>query len=139
MSTYNKAYYACNRERIGRTNKAWRDRNPDKVLANVKKWQAANGAKKSASAVATRRKAHGFTREYFEARMSQQGGQCAICSVALTTGLTARAASADHCHLTNTPRGILCKRCNLMLGHAKDDPALLLRAIEYLTMWKRTA
>ncbi len=29
--------------------------------------------------------------------------------------------SADHCHTTNKPRGLLCVRCNAGLGYFKDN------------------
>lgn len=34
-------------------------------------------------------------------------------------------------------RGLLCNRCNPMLGYADDDPSLMWRAIEYLEKWQR--
>ena len=90
-------------------------------------------------AVSLRRRKAGFTTELFNERLAEQGGCCAICAVTLTTGLGSTSACADHCHETCTPRGILCKRCNLMLGHAGDDPSALRRAADYLDLWKRTA
>ena len=39
----------------------------------------------------------------------------------------------DHCHSTGKVRGFLCHNCNLIIGHAKDDIKILLKAIEYLS------
>jgi hypothetical protein len=39
----------------------------------------------------------------------------------------------DHSHVTNLVRGILCIRCNTLLGVAKDNKEILLKAIEYLS------
>lgn len=42
----------------------------------------------------------------------------------------------DHCHASEKPRGWLCWTCNVILGHARDNPAILLQLIAYL---KRTS
>lgn len=38
----------------------------------------------------------------------------------------------DHCHATGRFRGWLCNRCNLTLGHVKDNKELLTKMISYL-------
>jgi hypothetical protein len=43
-----------------------------------------------------------------------------------------KALAFDHCHKTNRQRGRLCSRCNTGLGFFRDDPGLLLNAMEYL-------
>jgi hypothetical protein len=54
------------------------------------------------------------------------------------TKLGARKALAlDHCHKTNRRRGRLCSRCNTGLGFFRDDPGLLLNAMEYLRRHRR--
>ena len=66
-----------------------------------------------------------------------QLGVCAICRRA--NGKT-RKLSVDHDHrCCNSPvscgkcvRGLLCRPCNDMLGHARDDVMFFARAINYL-------
>lgn len=66
-----------------------------------------------------------------------QNGTCAICERA--TGATRR-LSVDHDHkCCNGPvscgacvRGLLCRPCNDLLGHCRDDWRMLARAIRYL-------
>lgn len=60
-----------------------------------------------------------------------QNGQCKICGIhqsSLKENLT-----VDHDHSTGKVRGLLCRKCNLLLGNAKDEPSILQRAIVYLT------
>ena len=42
----------------------------------------------------------------------------------------------DHCHTTGAFRGWICRGCNLMLGNAKDDPALLRAGAAYLERFR---
>lgn len=38
----------------------------------------------------------------------------------------------DHDHATGLVRGLICINCNYMLGHAKDNPLIILSAFKYL-------
>lgn len=80
------------------------------------------------------RRATGDSRKYdmsteeFENRMLAQGGRCAICSKVIG----GKTAHRDHCHVNGQWRGLLCSNCNLGLGNFQDDPALLMKAAEYV-------
>ena len=43
-----------------------------------------------------------------------------------------RVPNVDHCHKTKAVRGILCNRCNTVLGLCKDDDKLLSALAGYL-------
>lgn len=58
---------------------------------------------------------------FIEAKSSKE---CIIC------GLSAEVV--DHDHISKRIRGSLCHRCNMGLGHFKDDPELLELAAMYL-------
>lgn len=68
---------------------------------------------------------HGITKEQWHTMYAEQDGKCAICHLPSKLML-------DHCHTTNTIRGLLCHQCNLGLGHFKDNQELLQAAISYL-------
>ena len=74
-------------------------------------------------------KTYGITSEQYEALYEAQGGVCYICRRA--TGAT-RKLAVDHCHVTGWVRGLLCKPCNSLLAHVRDDEATLKRAAYYL-------
>lgn len=71
-----------------------------------------------------------FTQDDYDRMLKEQDGKCAICDVAECT--TGRAFAADHNHLTGKVRGLLCAKCNYLLGRVKDDPTLLMKAATYL-------
>lgn len=63
--------------------------------------------------------------------MEYQERTCAICGAGLDEPAT-KNTHLDHDHETGAVRGFLCLLCNHGLGHFRDDPALLARAVEYL-------
>jgi hypothetical protein len=73
------------------------------------------------------RKKIGFSAQLFDMLLTKQARHCAICRCQIT-----ESASADHCHSSGDPRGVLCNNCNSGLGFFKDDPARLQSAIAYL-------
>jgi hypothetical protein len=58
---------------------------------------------------------------------ARQIRECIICGETQSIQL-----AIDHNHKTGEVRGALCSRCNLGLGHFRDDPELLRFAALYL-------
>lgn len=58
--------------------------------------------------------------------LEDQQGLCGVCSVIMTKPFV------DHDHSTGKVRGLLCQKCNILLGMASDDPHRLQAAIVYL-------
>lgn len=58
-----------------------------------------------------------------------QHGKCPGCRRSLNWSECA----IDHCHATGVVRGLLCRHCNIALGHIRDDVATLRRLIEYVS------
>lgn len=72
-------------------------------------------------------KVYGLQRGQYEQLYEAQGGRCYICQRA--TGRTRR-LSVDHDHRSGYVRGLLCRPCNDLLGHIRDD-TLVARRIQY--------
>lgn len=98
-----------------------------------------NAISRSQYSVDLRRENIGFTKEIFESRLKEQNNKCAICNCEFDENIHMKKKSADHCHTNNIPRGILCRKCNLMLGNCGDNISILSNAITYLNYWRRTA
>jgi hypothetical protein len=79
---------------------------------------------------------HHITPEQYAARMADQAGVCAICRQAPSR----RYLGIDHDHSCCSGywscgeciRGLLCSRCNTMLGMAMDNPETLREAARYI-------
>jgi hypothetical protein len=78
---------------------------------------------------------YNLTLEDLHRMFENQEGLCFICSSQLclcdTKNCPTRAC-IDHDHSTNKIRGLLCKRCNRLLGIMNDSPTLLRNAVGYL-------
>lgn len=72
---------------------------------------------------------YGITKADYWNLYEFQGGYCYICRRA--TGATRR-LTVDHDHATGLVRGLLCRPCNTMLGHLRDDIDAFQRVIDYL-------
>lgn len=71
---------------------------------------------------------YGITLADYLRLMDEQNHECAICA----DPSNGRRLDVDHCHSTGKVRGLLCRRCNLILGHAEDEPEVLILAASYL-------
>ena len=69
-----------------------------------------------------------------------QKGLCAICHLpegkSKKTGKQ-RMLSVDHNHKTKQVRGLLCRKCNLLLGCCKEDIKVLLASMCYLKKFNK--
>lgn len=71
----------------------------------------------------------GITPQKYNEILKQQEGSCAICGGINKNG---KRLAVDHCHKTGKIRGLLCNKCNSVLGWAGDKIAVLAGAIKYL-------
>jgi hypothetical protein len=78
---------------------------------------------------------YGVEENIYEEILREQDGKCAICGNRETAkhhNGEVKSLAVDHNHDTGEIRGLLCQKCNVGLGHFKDNPTLLQNAIAYL-------
>ena len=76
------------------------------------------------------KKNYGITIDDYDQMLEDQNGGCAICSRPNKHG---RRLCVDHDHSTGRVRGLLCDRCNAVIGYMYDDVKLFERITKYLT------
>lgn len=77
---------------------------------------------------------YGITIVQYNQMFLSQNGRCAICDISQSE--ISKRLAVDHCHVTGNVRKLLCDGCNKGLGHFKDNPELLQKAISYLNILK---
>lgn len=80
---------------------------------------------------------YGLSDDDYAAMVKDQGNVCAICSqpesIFDSRSGSIKRLAVDHCHDSGKIRGLLCFRCNSMLGRIHEDVGLLLKMVEYLS------
>lgn len=107
-----RAYRQANAERTKQQRLDWKKNNPGKVAESLRSYQI--------------RRRYGIGLREFAEILASQGGKCAVCRK------VEKRMVVDHCHSNGAIRGILCNRCNVALGMAKDDPTRLRALVRYL-------
>lgn len=117
--------------------KASHEANPEKRKEQWRRWYEENGeaykdvlkarhvANPSARKAASLRNKYGIQYEDYLELLEQQGGVCCICG-------SDRPEHLDHDHETGAVRGVLCRKCNVGIGHFNDEPRLIEIAAKYL-------
>ncbi len=71
-----------------------------------------------------------LTHEEYEQLHQSQNGLCAICEE--DEMVDGRHLAVDHDHYTGKIRGLLCSRCNLMIGRIEKDIGITMKMLEYI-------
>lgn len=134
---YYEAFRQKNRDKLRAYAKQYRAIHADKARAARRKHYVENREKGCEANKSwyhrsgfwlRREQRYGITRDKWLAMYEAQGGKCRICADAITVSR----AATDHDHQTGKVRGLLCSRCNSMLGHSRDRKDILESAIRYL-------
>jgi hypothetical protein len=129
---YQRAYRASHKDKAAAYARTYYVANRDAMLAQQREYQVSNPDKIRNGRL---QRNFGLSKDQFDAMLEAQGSSCAICYTTEPGGPSGTFGSSfavDHCHTSGSVRGLLCMRCNVGLGYFRDDPALLLRATEYL-------
>ena len=105
-----------------------------KVCTNAKTRKNVNPYRSETPAMklVMRCRKYGITVERYWQAYHIQLGHCGICGeIGGKDGL-----GIDHDHASQQFRGLLCVKCNLLLGYANDNIEVLFNAIKYLTTRK---
>ncbi len=88
---------------------------------------------------------YGLSVEQFDAMVVEQGDVCGICGRDEPGAANWHVDHNGQCcpggtkGCGNCVRGLLCRACNLMIGYAGDNVAVLRSAINYLNFHARSA
>ena len=112
----------------------WRKNNPEKVkaqdLRRKDKQQAYYEEHKDMWRTKQLQKDYGISLEQYDKMLIEQNNKCAICkSEQCTTG---KSFSVDHNHITGKVRGLLCRRCNMGLGHFEGNMEAVTNMLTYM-------
>lgn len=139
QKAYNKTYREANKEKYAAYNKIWNEVNKEKLQV----YREANKQNKKIKYIY---KTYGITQEQYEVMLKSQNGCCKICGKPETKkdkSGTVCSLAIDHVHVDGFDelqpeekakyvRGLLCYRCNMLLGYSNDSYELLESAITYL-------
>lgn len=97
------------------------------MTADAKRWRQENPeAARERNYNASIKRRFGISPEDFDALVDAQHDLCALCGDLLQPELKG-AVHIDHDSTTGLIRGVLCRNCNIIIGHAGDDPERLSR------------
>jgi len=133
----NHIHYLKNKVEIKKRVKKYRNKNPhivdkynrkrDKIRSSYDKERYKNSYRNSIY-----KKKYNISLDDYNKLFINQYGQCLICKIHQSE--LSKALAVDHDHKTGEVRGLLCSKCNIMLGLVNDDTTILLNLIKYLSI-----
>lgn len=121
---YDKRYRARHAERISKVAEQWRESNKERIRAY---WQ--KRIKSGEHALWQRTGFYGITPEQYDDMLVRQDNLCAVCGKIFDAE---SGPCVDHDHVTVNVRGLVHRKCNMLMGMANDDPRVLEAAAQYL-------
>jgi hypothetical protein len=123
-----KKYYEKNKEIILKKNKEYAKTKPDIRNAINKRYRKSHPEWSKNNDI---KKLYGITVTEMNIIRDNQNNKCKICNKTFI-----KTPHIDHNHKTGKVRGLLCGKCNSILGYCNDDISILQNAIAYLGEYK---
>jgi len=132
---YSKIYYQKHKKERMEYSRKYKKKNREKVLQNLKEYR-----KSHKEEIKKQKRNHRLLINYglneieYNKLFVKQNGVCAICFEKEKVLIRGKVPplSVDHDHKTKKVRGLLCSRCNLILGGSNDNIKILENCIKYL-------
>lgn len=111
-----------------------RDRRRPQRLQEMKHWHEMHPGKNLEYNLNRALKANGISKEWYLVLLERQNNGCAICHREPKGDLRYAKGRLciDHRHTDGTVRGLLCDKCNFVIGYSQESPVILRKAAEYL-------
>jgi hypothetical protein len=129
LKLYQKEYYLKNKDKIKQ-----RIKEKSQTEEFKEKRRAFNKARKEKNRNVYYKKRYGIDLQEYNKLLISQNNECAICKIDENEIKHGRNTyfAVDHCHKTGKVRGLLCYKCNSVLGFVNDSIDNLGNAIKYL-------
>lgn len=101
----------------------WQAKNYEQFIEKAKDYSKTDKTK-----LRRRARLYGIDVELLAELTNAHGTMCPVCG----RDNNGKQLSADHCHKSLEFRGLLCAKCNFVLGLVDDRPEILSALIEYL-------
>jgi hypothetical protein len=112
-----KEHYLKNKETIDKRNRLWKKNNKNKIK---NRYLITN---------------YNISFNEYNKLFESQNGVCAICNKPETfrgNNKKIKFLAVDHNHQSGKVRGLLCMKCNILLGNCEENIIILQKTIEYL-------
>lgn len=127
---YGKEYYERNKEQQQKESRERYYAHRKERMETVGQYGAENKKKVAQwRRIKELKKKYGLSKQECLEMFTSQHGRCIICANSFTFS---NPFCVDHDHRTGKVRGLLCRKCNSLLGFARDDLGLLKRASNYI-------
>ena len=133
QARYCKEWRLKNKEYVAKYAKKYGLENREKIINYIKNYTKQNREKirliRQKNFIKNK---YGVSYKDFDKLIIVQKNKCAICKTVMTQD-----RCLDHDHKNNKPRGLLCRKCNWLLGYSNDSIDILKKSIIYLKKYQR--